>query len=50
MVDPQKDLFKKSMTAVQKQIQPLKCELGEAEAEAHQKTLMTAEKPDMNND
>ncbi|MEI6139275.1 MAG: Spy/CpxP family protein refolding chaperone [Mariniphaga sp.] len=45
LTDVQKEAFKKSMMAVQKQIQPLKGELGEAEA--HQKTLMTAEKPDM---
>ena len=45
LTDVQKETFKKSMMAVQKQIQPLQNELGEAEA--HQKTLMTAEKPDM---
>ena len=45
LTDVQKEAFKKSMIAVQKQIQPLQGELGEAEA--HQKTLMTAEKPDM---
>ncbi len=45
LTDVQKEAFKKGMMAMQKQIQPLKGELGEAEA--HQKTLMTAEKPDM---
>jgi Spy/CpxP family protein refolding chaperone len=46
LTDVQKDAFKQSMLAVQKQLQPLRNELGEAEA--HQKTLTTAEKPDMN--
>jgi len=44
LTDAQKETFKASMLATQKQLQPLKNELGEAEA--HQKTLMTAEKPD----
>jgi len=44
LTDAQKEAFKSSMLATQKQLQPLKNELGEAEA--HQKTLMTAEKPD----
>lgn len=43
LTDAQKELFKQSKLDVQKQIQPLRNELGEAEA--HQKTLMTAEKP-----
>lgn len=43
--DAQKATFKESMIAMQKQMQPIKNELGEAEA--HQKTLMTAEKPDI---
>ena len=43
--DAQKATFKESMMAMQKQMQPIKNELGEAEA--HQKTLMTAEKPDI---
>jgi Spy/CpxP family protein refolding chaperone len=45
LTDSQKDAFKQSMMAVQKQMQPLRNQLGEAEA--HQKTLMTAEKPDL---
>ena len=45
LTDVQKEAFKKSMLAMQKQIQPLQGELGEAEA--HQRTLMTAEKPEM---
>jgi len=45
LTDAQKDAFKQSMMAMQKQIQPLRNELGEAEA--HQKTLVTAEKPDL---
>ena len=43
--DAQKEAFKQSMLEVQKQLQPISNDLGEAEA--HQKTLMTAEKPDM---
>ncbi len=42
----QKESFKKGMMAVHKQIQPLRNELGEAEA--RQRTLATAEKPDLN--
>jgi Spy/CpxP family protein refolding chaperone len=45
LTDAQKEAFKANMLAMQKQIQPLKGELGEAEA--HQKTLVTAEKPDI---
>jgi Spy/CpxP family protein refolding chaperone len=45
LTDAQKEAFKQSRIALQKQIQPLRNELGEAEA--HQKTLMTAEKPDL---
>lgn len=45
LTDAQKDAFKQGMMAVQKQIQPLRNQLGEAEA--HQKTLVTAEKPDL---
>lgn len=41
----QKEAFKQSRLAVQKQIQPIRNEL--REAEAHQKTLVTAEKPDL---
>ncbi len=46
LTDVQKEAFKQSMLAVQKQLQPLRNELGEAEA--RQKTLTTAEKPDLN--
>lgn len=45
LTDAQKDAFKQSMLAMQKQLQPLRNELGEAVA--HQKTLTTAEKPDL---
>jgi Spy/CpxP family protein refolding chaperone len=45
LTDAQKEAWKQSMMEAQKQIQPLRNELGEAKA--HQKTLMTAEKPDM---
>jgi Spy/CpxP family protein refolding chaperone len=45
LTDAQKEAFKQSRLALQKQMQPLRNELGEAEA--HQKTLTTAEKPDM---
>jgi Spy/CpxP family protein refolding chaperone len=46
LTDAQKEAFKQSMLAMQKKLQPIRNELGEAEA--HQKTLMTAEKPDLN--
>jgi Spy/CpxP family protein refolding chaperone len=46
LTDAQKEAFKKGMLDLQKQLQPLRNELGEAKA--HQKTLMTAEKPDLN--
>lgn len=45
LTDAQKDAFKQSMMDLHKKIQPLRNELGEAEA--HQKTLVTAEKTDM---
>jgi len=45
LTDAQKEAFKQSRLAMQKQLQPIQNELGEAEA--HQKTLMTAEKPDL---
>jgi len=45
LTDAQKDAFKESRLAMQKQLQPLRNELGEAKA--HQKTLVTAEKPDV---
>jgi len=45
LTDPQKEAFKQSRLAMQKQLQPIQNELGEAEA--HQKTLMSAEKPDL---
>lgn len=45
LTDAQKDAFKQSMMAMHKQLQPLHNALGEAEA--HQKTLVMAEKPDL---
>ncbi len=45
LTDAQKEVFKQGMLSLQKQLQPLRNEIGEAEA--HQKTLVTAEKPDM---
>lgn len=45
LTDAQKEAFKQSMLAVQKQLQPIRNELGEAMA--RQKTLTTAEKPDL---
>lgn len=45
LTDAQKEAFKQSRLAMQKQLQPIQNELGEAEA--HQKTLMSAEKTDM---
>lgn len=45
LTDAQKEAFKKSKLEMQKQLQPIKNELGEAMA--HQKTLTTADKPDM---
>jgi len=45
LTDAQKDAFKEGRLAMQKQLQPLRNELGEAKA--HQKTLVTAEKPDV---
>lgn len=45
LTDAQKEAFKQNRLALQKQLQPIQNELGEAEA--HQKTLMTAEKPDL---
>ncbi|OFX57772.1 MAG: hypothetical protein A2066_14470 [Bacteroidetes bacterium GWB2_41_8] len=45
LTDAQKEAFKQSMLAVQKQLQPIRNELGEAEA--RQKTLTTVEKPDL---
>jgi Spy/CpxP family protein refolding chaperone len=46
LTDAQKEAFKQSMLAMQKQLQPIRNELGEARA--HQKTLTSVEKPDMN--
>jgi Spy/CpxP family protein refolding chaperone len=46
LTSEQRDAFKKSMMDTQKQLQPLRNQLGEVKA--HQKTLMTAEKPDVN--
>jgi len=45
LTDAQKEAFKEGRLAIQKQLQPLRNELGEAKA--HQKTLVTAEKPDL---
>lgn len=45
LTDAQKDAFKQSRMAMQKQLQPLQNELGEAKA--HQKTLMSVENPDL---
>ena len=45
LTDAQKDAFKQSMMAMHKDIKPLRNELGEAMA--HQKTLVSADKPDM---
>lgn len=45
LTDAQKEIFQKSRTETAKQVQPLRNQLGEARA--HQKTLITAEKPDM---
>jgi len=45
LTDAQKDAFKQNRLATQKKLQPIQNELGEAEA--HQKTLMSAEKPDL---
>ena len=45
LTDAQKEAFKQSMLAMQKQLRPVKNELGEAEA--RQKTLIAADKPDM---
>jgi len=44
LTDEQKAAFKQGMMELQKQMKPLRNELGEAEA--HQKTLVTAEKLD----
>lgn len=44
LTDEQKATFKQGMIDMHKQMKPLRNELGEAEA--HQKTLVTAEKPD----
>ena len=45
LTDAQKEAFKQNRLAAQKQLQPIRNELGEAEA--HQKTLISAEKPDL---
>ncbi len=45
LTDAQKESFKKTTIAVQKELQPLRNQLGEMEA--HQRTLVTAEKPDL---
>ena len=46
LTDAQNDAFKQSMIDTHKQLQPLRNELGEVQA--HQKTLMTADKPNQN--
>lgn len=45
LTDAQKEAFRQNRLAMQKQLQPIQNELGEAEA--HQKTLMSAGKPDL---
>ena len=45
LTDEQKEAFKKNMLAMHKEILPIRNEIGEAEA--HQKTLMSVDKPDM---
>lgn len=45
LTDAQKEAFKKSMMALQKQLQPVRNELGEVEA--RQKSLTMVDKPDM---
>jgi Spy/CpxP family protein refolding chaperone len=45
LTDAQKESFKQSMMVMHKQLQPIRNELGEAEA--HQKTLVSNEKPDL---
>ena len=45
LTDAQKEAFKKSRLALEKQLQPVRNELGEAEA--RQRTLTTTDKPDM---
>lgn len=46
LTDVQKEAFNKSRVEMQKQLQPVFNQIGEAEA--RQRTLTTAEKPDMN--
>ena len=45
LTDAQKEAFKKSRIALEKQLQPIRNELGETEA--RQRTLTTTDKPDM---
>jgi len=45
LTDAQKEAFKQSMVAMHKELNPLRNELGEAMA--HQKTLVSADNPDM---
>jgi Spy/CpxP family protein refolding chaperone len=45
LTDAQKESFKQSRLALEKQLQPIRNELGEAEA--RQRTLTTTDKPDM---
>jgi len=46
LTDEQKDAFKKIMLAMQKEIKPIRNEIGEAAA--HLKTLASVDKPDIN--
>lgn len=45
LTDAQKEVFKQTMVTMQKQLQPIRNEIGEAEA--RQKTLTSVDKPDM---
>jgi Spy/CpxP family protein refolding chaperone len=45
LTDAQKEVFKQNMVAMQKELQPIRNEIGEAEA--RQKTLTSVNKPDM---
>ena len=45
LTDEQKEAFKQSRLTLEKQLLPIRNELGEAEA--HQRTLTTSEKPDL---
>lgn len=45
LTDAQKEEFKKSMMVMQKELKPLRNELGEVQA--HQRTLVSADEPDL---